>query len=68
MQIDRTAAMLDNARMQMAQAGADRTAALTGMIGGITSSLSNIDLSGDSDTGSGNDDPETDTGNDDEPA
>ena len=46
MQIDRTAAMLDNARMQVAQAGADRTAALTGMIGGITSSLSNIDLGG----------------------
>ena len=39
MQIDRTAAMLDNARMQAAQAGADRTAAMTGMIGGITSAL-----------------------------
>ena len=42
MQIDRTAAQLDNARMQASQAGADRTAALTGMIGGITSSLSDI--------------------------
>ena len=39
MQIDRTAAMLDNARMQAAQAGADRTAAMTGMISGVTSAL-----------------------------
>ena len=42
MEIDRTASMLDNARQQAAQAGADRTAALTGMIGGITSSLSSL--------------------------
>lgn len=37
--IDRTAAQLDNARMMQAQAAADQTAALTGMIGGITGSL-----------------------------
>ncbi len=39
--IDRTAAELDNARMMQAQAAADGTSALTGMIGGITSSLAN---------------------------
>jgi len=37
--IDRTAAELDNARQMQAQAAADQTAALTGMIGGITGSL-----------------------------
>ena len=37
--IDRTAAELDNARMMAAQAASDQTAALTGAIGGITSSL-----------------------------
>ena len=37
--IDRTAAELDNARMQAAQAASDQTSALTGAIGGITSSL-----------------------------
>ena len=39
--IDRTAAELDNARMMQAQAAADGTSALTGMIGGVTSSLAN---------------------------
>ena len=39
--LDRTAAELDNARMQMAQAGSDQTSALTGMISGFTSSLTN---------------------------
>ena len=34
--IDRTAAELDNARMMAAQAGADATSAMTGMIGGIS--------------------------------
>jgi len=38
--IDRTAAELDNARMAMNQARADRTSAMTGMIGGIANSLS----------------------------
>ena len=33
--IDRTAAQLDNARMMQAQAAADQTAAVTGMVGGI---------------------------------
>jgi len=37
--IDRTAAELDNARMMAAQASADQTSALTGMLGGITNSL-----------------------------
>ena len=37
--IDRTAAELDNARTMAAQAAADQTSALTGAIGGITSSL-----------------------------
>ena len=37
--IDRTAAELDNARMMAAQAASDQTSALTGAIGGITSSL-----------------------------
>ena len=37
--IDRTSAELDNARMQAAQAASDQTSALTGAIGGITSSL-----------------------------
>lgn len=37
--IDRTAAELDNARMMAAQAAADQTSALTGMLGGITNSL-----------------------------
>ncbi len=37
--IDRTSAELDNARMMAAQAAADQTSALTGAIGGITSSL-----------------------------
>ena len=37
--IDRTAAELDNARQMAAQAQADRTSALTGMIGGVANSL-----------------------------
>jgi len=37
--IDRTAAQLDNARMAMNQARADRTSAMTGMIGGIANSF-----------------------------
>jgi len=37
--IDRTSAELDNARMMAAQAASDQTSALTGAIGGITSSL-----------------------------
>ena len=37
--IDRTAAELDNARQMAAQAQADRTSALTGMIGGVADSL-----------------------------
>ena len=37
--IDRTSAELDNARMMASQAAADQTSALTGAIGGITSSL-----------------------------
>ena len=37
--IDRVAGQLDNAQAQMAQASADQTSALTGMIGGVTSSL-----------------------------
>lgn len=37
--IDRVAAQLDNARMMEAQARADQTSALTGMISGITSSI-----------------------------
>ena len=37
--IDRTAAELDSARMAMNQARADRTSAMTGMIGGIANSL-----------------------------
>ena len=37
--IDRVAGQLDNAQAAMAQAQADGTAALTGMIGGATSSL-----------------------------
>ena len=37
--IDRTAAELDNARMMAAQAASHQTSALTGAIGGITSSL-----------------------------
>jgi len=39
--IDRVAAQLDNARMMEAQARADQTSALTGMIGGITTSIAN---------------------------
>ena len=39
--IDRTAAELDNARMMQAQASADGTSALTGMLGGVTTSLAN---------------------------
>ena len=46
MKIDRTAALLDNARQMAAQAGADRTAALTGMIGGVTSALGGLNLGG----------------------
>ena len=42
MEIDRTAALLDNARMMAAQAGADRTAAMTGMIGGIASAFGGL--------------------------
>ena len=38
-QIDRTSAQLDNARMMQAQAASDQTAALTGMLGGVTTSL-----------------------------
>ena len=38
--IDRTAAELDNARMMAAQAQADQTSAFTGMLGGITDTLS----------------------------
>tara|TARA_R110000765_G_scaffold372992_1_gene463463 strand:+ start:137 stop:877 length:741 start_codon:yes stop_codon:yes gene_type:complete len=38
-QIDRTSAQLDNARMMQAQAQADQTSALTGMLGGVTTSL-----------------------------
>jgi hypothetical protein len=37
--IDRVAGQLDNAQAAMAQASADQTSALTGMIGGVTSSL-----------------------------
>ena len=39
MQLDRVSNQLDNANMAMAQAQADGTAALTGMIGGVMSSL-----------------------------
>ena len=38
-QIDRTSAQLDNARMMQAQAASDQTSALTGMLGGVTTSL-----------------------------
>ena len=38
-QIDRTASQLDNARMAQAQAQADQTAAFTGMLGGVTTSI-----------------------------
>jgi hypothetical protein len=40
-QIDRTSAQLDNARMMQAQAQADQTSAVTGMLGGITTSFAN---------------------------
>ena len=38
-QIDRTSAQLENSRMMQAQAQADQTSALTGMLGGVTTSL-----------------------------
>lgn len=42
MELDRTAALLDNARMQAQQARSDQTAALTGMIGGAASTLGSV--------------------------
>lgn len=39
--IDRVSGQLDNAMMQQQQASADQTAALTGMLGGVTTSLAN---------------------------
>ena len=41
--INRTAAQLDNARMAVAQAQRDGTAAITGAIGGIANALTKID-------------------------
>ena len=52
--IDRTAAELDNARMMAAQAAADQTSALTGMIGGISQSLASA-YTPPSSSGGGND-------------
>ena len=41
--INRTAAQLDNARMAVAQAQRDGTAAITGAIGGIANALTKVD-------------------------
>jgi len=50
--INRTAAQLDNARMAVAQAQRDGTAAITGAIGGIANALTKVDggSSGDGDS------------------
>lgn len=45
-QIDRTAALMSGAAMQQGQAQADYTGALTGMIGGITSTIGSMASSG----------------------
>jgi len=47
--INRTAAQLDNARMAVAQAQRDGTAAITGAIGGIANALTKIDGGGTND-------------------
>ena len=45
-QIDRTAALMSGAEMQQGQAQADYTGALTGMLGGITSTIGSMASSG----------------------
>jgi hypothetical protein len=49
--INRTAAQLDNARMAVAQAQRDGTAAITGAIGGIANALTKVDGGGTDDDG-----------------
>ena len=44
--INRTASQLDNAMASVAQANRDRTSAITGAIGGITTALTKIDGGG----------------------